>query len=424
MIHKITEWLWGVPLLLFLTGTGLFLTFRLRGIQFRSFFKCHKLAFSPHADRAAGDISQFEAFSTSLASSIGIGSIAGVAVAIIGGGLGALFWMWIIAFLGMPLKYTESYLSLVFRTKDSSKEMCGGPMVYLEKGLKSKPLAIAFALLTLFSSFGIGNAVQAHAIAETMEATFGVSSLISGVCLSILVGAVLIGGIKSIGRITSILVPVMGLFFIGATLTIIALNSHQLTTAFKTIFISAFQIKSLFLALMMGAAQGVFSSEAGLGVAGIAASAAKVSNPKEQSLIQMSTVSITTLLVCTLTGLVIATTGVLESGFTGAKLALAAFEKSLPYGKFILMGAIIPFGYSTIIAWSYYAERGLDYLFGVRAILPFRLFFTLLIIVGSIAPLQMVWDYAHLANGLMIIPNLIGLICLSGLVAKGQKTVF
>ncbi|MCP5509936.1 MAG: sodium:alanine symporter family protein [Chlamydiales bacterium] len=422
MIHSINEWLWGMPLILLLTGAGLFLTIRLKGIQFRSFYLCHKLAFSPHADRAAGDISQFEAFSTSLASSIGIGSIAGVAVAVTDGGLGALFWMWITALLGMPMKYSESYLALKFREKDQSKEMCGGPMLYLERGLKAKWLALAFAGFTILSSLGIGNAVQAHSIAETLESTFSFPPLYTGIGLSVLVGTAILGGIKSIGRITSILVPIMSVFFIGAAFIILILYSGQLPSAIGSIFQSAFTPKALFLAIMMGAAQGVFSSEAGLGVAGIAASAAKASNPNEQSLIQMSTVSLTTLLVCTMTGLVLAVTGATSSGLTGSKLALEAFGMALPGGKLLLTIAIIPFGYSTILAWAYYAERSFDYLFGIRAIKPFRICFTLLITVGATAQLQTVWDYAHLANGLMILPNLIGLICLSGIVAKGLKT--
>ncbi|MCP5492723.1 MAG: sodium:alanine symporter family protein [Chlamydiales bacterium] len=413
MIAQLSQWIWGGPLLIMLCAAGLLLTIRTKGIQFTHFFRCHRLAFTPHHDKAAGDVSQFEAFSTSLAASIGIGSITGMAVALSSGGLGALFWMWLTALLAMPLKYAESFLAIKFRSQDLNHEMCGGPMLYLEKGLKAKWLAILFAAFTALSSLGIGNSVQVQSMAQSLQSTFSIPPLVTGILLSILVGLSILRGIKSIGRITAYLVPIMGLFFAGSALAIIALNIKALPHVLLTVIEQAFTAKAIMLAIMMGAAQGIFSSEAGLGVAGIAASAAQAKDPKKQSLIQMSTVSITTLFICTLMGLVLGVTGVLDQGLSGADIALAAFSQALPFGKILLTFAIIPFGYSTILAWAYFAERALDYLFGIKSIMPFRICFTLFIIMAATANLQLIWDFAYLANGLMAIPNLIGLICLS-----------
>ncbi len=413
MIAQLTQWLWGGPLLFMLCAAGLLLTIRTKGIQFTQFFRCHRLAFTPHHDKAVGDVSQFEAFSTSLAASIGIGSITGMAIALSSGGLGALFWMWLTALIAMPLKYAESFLAIKFRGQDLNHEMCGGPMLYLEKGVKAKWLAILFAAFTVLSSLGIGNSVQVQSMAQSLQSTFSVPPLVTGIVLSILVGFSILKGIKSIGRITAYTVPIMGLFFAGSALAIIALNIEVLPHVILTVIEQAFTAKAIMLAIMMGAAQGIFSSEAGLGVAGIAASAAQAKDPKKQSLIQMSTVSITTLFICTLMGLVLGVTGVLDQGLSGADIALAAFSQSLPFGKILLTFAIIPFGYSTILAWAYFAERALDYMFGIKSIMPFRICFTLFIILAATANLQLIWDFSYLANGLMAIPNLIGLICLS-----------
>ena len=427
MIDTLTSWLWGAPLLLLLIATGVFLTIRLRGVQFRYFGYAHKLAFTCHDDHAKGDISHFQALMTALSGSIGIGSITGVATAISLGGLGALVWMWGAALFGMATKYTECVLAIKYRTQDANKEMCGGPMFYLEKALKSRYLAIAFAFLAMITAIGTGNMVQSNSVADALSSIVGWHPLLSGVILAILTGLALFGGIKSIGRVASILVPVMGAFYISCGIIILILFWEQIPDAFGQIFRSAFSGQAavggfagstVMLAIQMGVARGVFSSEAGLGISSIAAAAAKTKTPSHQALIAMIGVFITTGIVCTITGLTIALTGVLGTTSGGSQLALAAFDAAIPKGALIVTISLIPFAYSTILGWAYYGEKCTEYLFGLRSVKPYRIIYTCLIIPGAILSLNAVWGIADICNGLMAIPNLIGLICLSGVAAR------
>ena len=431
MIEPIKQLIWGTPLLFLLLATGVFLTVRLKGVQFRYFGKAHKLAFTRSDKHAKGDISNFQALMTALSGSIGIGSITGVATAIAIGGLGSLVWMWGAALFGMATKYAECVLAIKYRTQDANKEMCGGPMFYLEKALKSRFLAIGFAALAMVTAIGTGNMVQANSVADAFTTLFNFPPLLSGSILMLVVGLALFGGIKSIGRIASILVPIMGVFYILSGLVIIGLFWSDVGAAFGLIFKSAFQGQAaiggfagstIMMALQMGVARGVFSSEAGLGISSIAAAAAKTKTPSHQALIAMIGVFLTTGVVCTITGLTIALTGVLGTTTGGSALALAAFDAALPNGALIVTIALIPFAYSTMLGWAYYGEKCTEYLLGLRAVKPYRILYTLLIIPGAVLGLDAVWGIADICNGLMAIPNLIGLICLSAIAARELKS--
>ena len=431
MIADLSRWIWGPPLLFLLIATGVFLTIRLKGVQLRYFFFATKLAFTRHDDKEKGDISHFQALMTALSGSIGIGSITGVATAIAIGGLGALVWMWGAALFGMATKYTECVLAIKYRTQDAKNEMCGGPMYYLEKALKNRFLAIGFAFLAMITAIGTGNMVQSNSVADALSSIAGWHPLFSGFILAILTGLALFGGIKSIGKVASVLVPIMGAFYISCGLLILILYWDSVPQAFGLIFKSAFEGQAaiggfagstIMLAIQMGVARGVFSSEAGLGISSIAAAAAKTKTPSHQALIAMIGVFITTGIVCTITGLAIALTGVLGTISGGSQLALAAFEAALPKGGLIVTISLIPFAYSTILGWAYYGEKCTEYLFGLRAVKPYRLIYTALIIPGAILGLDAVWGIADICNGLMAIPNLIGLICLSAIAAKELKS--
>lgn len=431
LTELVSQRIWGSPLLFFLIATGVFLTLRLKFVQIRYFGLAHKLAFVKHDRTSKGDISNFQALMTALSGSIGIGSITGVATAISIGGLGALVWMWGAAFFGMATKYTECVLAIKHRTQDANGDMCGGPMFYLERALKNRFLAIAFAILAMVTAIGTGNMVQANSVADAINTLAGWPPLLTGSLLMLLVGLALFGGIKSIGKIASILVPIMGIFYIAAGLVIVVLFWEHVPGAFSSIFHSAFSGQAaiggfagstIMLALQMGVARGVFSSEAGLGISSIAAAAAKTKTPSHQALIAMIGVFITTGIVCTITGLTIALTGVLGTTTGGSELALAAFNKALPGGALIVTIALIPFAYSTMLGWAYYGEKCTEYLFGLRSIKIYRALYTLLIIPGAILSLQAVWGLADICNGLMAIPNLIGLVCLSGVAVRELKS--
>lgn len=424
---------WGPPLLIFMTVVGVLLTVRLRGLQVRHLIYSHKLAFMREDTKAEGDISHFQALMTALAATIGIGSITGVATAIAIGGLGALFWMWVAAFFGMATKYAEAILAIKYRVVDANGQMCGGPMYYLEKGLKSKWLGVTFAVLASCAAFGTGNMVQSNSVAIAVRDTFSVSPYITGVVLVLVSAVPLLGGISSIGKVVGILVPAMALFYLCISLGVVFVNINQVPAAFAMIFKTAFTGQAaaggfvgstLMMAIQLGISRGVFSSEAGLGSSPIAAAAARTDSPGRQSLVSMSSVFLTTGIVCTLTGLAIATTGVLgkldASGIPldGSALTLAAFDSVFPYGGLMVTLAIIPFAYSTILGWAYYGEKSMEYLFGERAIMPYRLVFLAVIFMGAVLNLQIVWAFANIMNGLMAFPNLIGLLLLSGVVAR------
>jgi len=428
-LSKIENWVWGTPLLVLLTSVGLYFTFALKGIQFRYLAYSIKLAFTRQDDKAQGDISQFQSLMTALAGMIGIGSITGVATAVAMGGLGSLFWMWAASLFGMATKYTEAILAVKYRSKDKKGEMCGGPMVYLEKGLKSKGLAAFFAVAGAIAALGTGNMVQANSIASAFKDY--ADPLWIGILLSVVTGVALFGGIKSIGKVSSWLVPAMAVFYILGGLALIACNLEALPSAFGEIFRQAFSGKAaaggfagstLMMAIQFGVSRSVFSNEAGLGTAPIAAAAAKTDVPGRQALISMSGVFITSMVVCTITGLAIAMSGLLgQMGsdgvlLNGSRLALAAFQTGIPFGGFVVTVSLILFGYSTIVGWAYYGEKCAEYLFGISAVRWYRLLFIIALIPGAMLSLNAVWSFANIMNGLMAFPNLVGLFGLSAIV--------
>lgn len=431
--------MWSYFLIVLLIGVGLFLTYRLRGVQFRFLKYSLKLAFSRKDNSSEGEMSQFQALMTALAATIGIGSITGVATAIIGGGLGSIFWMWMIALVGMATKYSEAILAIKYRIKDHLGQIYGGPMHYIDKGMKLKWLASLFAFFGILSSFAGGNLTQAHSIADAMKDLTSFSPGWTGAILAFITGLVLIGGVKNIGKVCAFLVPIMAGMYILGGLSIIFIHSDQVFNTFKTIVTSAFSgqgVRGGFLgagfigALQFGVARGISSNEAGLGSGPIAAAAAKTDVPGRAAMISMTTVFLSTLIVCTITALVISVTGVLgkcDSGgniLNGAPLVMEAFRSTLPFGGTIVAIGLLLFGYSTIIGWSYYGEKCLEYLIGKRGVIPFRLLFTFFVFIGALLSIDLVWPLVDLMNALMTFPNLIALIALSGVVAKESKEFF
>jgi alanine or glycine:cation symporter, AGCS family len=413
------------------------LTIRLRGVQFRHLIYSLKLAFSRHDDKAKGDISHFQSLMTALAATIGIGSITGIATGIAIGGVGSIFWMWLVALFCMAIKYAEGILALLYRSVDVKKEMCGGPMYYLEKGMKSKFLGIAFAVIGAIAAFGTGNVVQANSIADAVNNICTIDPYIIGIVLAVLIGITLFGGIKTIGKVSSYLVPTMGIFYLIGGVIVIATKYYDIPYALYQIFSSAFTGQAatggfvgatIIVAMQTGVSRGIFSSEAGLGTAPIAAAAAKTDVPGRQALISMSGVFLTSFVVCTITGLVITLTGVIGQVDVNAKvlngsgMAIAAFDQVLPFGGTFVMIAIILFGYSTILGWSYYGEKCVEYLFGIRLVGLYRCVFTMLLVPGAFLSLKLVWSFANIMNGLMAIPNLIGLIFMAKIVAKETRS--
>jgi AGCS family alanine or glycine:cation symporter len=433
IIEKLNDIIWGPPLLILFVLVGLYLTLRTRGLQFQYLFYAHKLAFSRHNDEAQGDISHFQALMTALAATIGIGSITGVATAIALGGIGSLVWMWGAALLGMATKYGEAILAIKYRVTDEGGEMCGGPMYYIEKGLKWKWLAVIFAAFGATTAIGTGNMVQSNSVALALQDLLNINPVWSGIGLVIIVGIALIGGIKSIGKVAGILVPAMAIFYIVGGLAIILIKIEAVPAAFGLIFRSAvngqaavggFVGASVMMAIQMGVSRGVFSSEAGLGSSPIAAAAAKTDTPGRQALISMCSVFITTGIVCTITALVIAVSGVLgEVGpdgkmLDGSAMALRAFDNMIPYGGLIVTIALIPFAYSTILGWAYYGEKCIEYLFGYPVTKAYRVVYTLLVFPGAVLGLRLIWGFANMMNGLMAFPNLIALFALAGVISK------
>lgn len=431
-LFKFIDQLIWQPLFVLLVGTGLFLTFRLRGIQFSQLFYSLKLAFTREDCEAEGDISHFQALMTALAATIGIGNIAGVATAIAMGGIGALFWLWVTALIGMATKYGEAILAIKYRIQDKKGEMAGGPMYYIEKGLGWKWLALIFAFFGALTTLFTGNIVQSQSIASAIESSFGLNSWITGVLLSLSTGFVLLGGIRSIGKVSSYLVPIMALFYILGSLVILVLKANMIPEALSLIFSSAFTGQAaiggfagstIMMAIQMGVARGVFSNESGLGSAPIAAAAAKTDLPGRQALIAMTGAFLSTI-VCTFTGLSLAVTQVL--GKTGANgevlngvpMTIFAFDSVIPFGGYIVIIGSILFGYSTIIGWAYYGEKCSEYIFGEKSILFYRLVFTLCVLIGVGIPIEMVWAMADIANAFMALPNLVALIALSGIIVS------
>ena len=436
-IHAASDFLWGMPLIILLVGTGFWLTFNLRGIQFTKLGYALYLALIKRKEEGdePGDITHFQALMTALSATVGTGNIAGVATAIAAGGPGALFWMWITGLVGMATKYSEAVLAVKFREIDEYGTMSGGPMYYISKGLNAKWLGALFALFAAIAAFGIGNMVQSNSVADALESSFGISYWQTGIILTVATAVVIIGGIKSIGRVTGVLVPIMIIFYIGAAMIIILMHISLVPAAFELIVVEAFTPTagiggflgaSVMMTVRMGVARGVFSNESGLGSSPIAAAAAKTKHPVSQSLVSMTQTFIDTIVVCTMTGLVLIISGQWSSGLTGASLTTVAFTTGIGSvaGEYIVSIGLALFAYSTILGWSYYGEKSIEYLIGIRAVKPYRYIFTLFVLIGALAELETVWSIADVFNALMAFPNLIGLLVLTPVVINVTKDFF
>lgn len=422
-------------MLILLVGTGCWLTFALRGLQLRKLGHALYLALIKRKEEGdePGDITHFQALMTALSATVGTGNIAGVATAIAMGGPGALFWMWVTGLVGMATKYAEAVLAVKYRVIDEHGEMSGGPMYYLANGLKMPWLGTIFAVFASVAAFGIGNMVQSNSMADAIEATYAVPHWVTGVVLIGCTAAVVLGGIKKIGKVTGTLVPVMIIFYMGGAMYIILANISGVPAAFALIVEQAFNPTAavggfagagVMLAIRMGVARGVFSNESGLGSAPIAAAAAQTKSPITQALVSMTQTFIDTLIVCTMTGLVLILTGVWSSGANGAELTTIAFSAGMPGGAHVVTIGLVLFAYSTILGWCYYGEKSIEYLFGVKAVLPYRIAFVIFVGVGAVAKLSLVWNISDTLNGLMAIPNLVGLLLLTPVVVSETRKYF
>lgn len=435
IVSKVNGFAWGPPMLILLVGTGIWLTLALRGIQFTKLTHALWLALVKRKEDSdqPGDISHFQALMTALSATVGTGNIAGVATAIAIGGPGALFWMWMTGLVGMATKYSEAVLAVKYREVGENGEMQGGPMYYISKGLNMPWLGAVFAFFASCAAFGIGNMTQSNSVAHAVDATFGVDPMITGVILMIFTALVVIGGIKSIGRVTSVIVPVMIVFYMTAAAYIIIVHIADVPAAISLIVTQAFNPTAatggfagatIMLAIRMGVARGVFSNESGLGSAPIAAAAAKTDSPVTQALVSMTQTFIDTLIVCTMTGLVIIMTGAWSNGTTGAELTAGAFSTVFSAGDEVVTLSLIFFAYSTMLGWCYYGEKSISYLFGAKAIMPFRILFVLAVGIGANAKLSFVWNLSDTLNGLMAVPNLIGLLLLTPVIVSETKKHF
>jgi len=425
------SFMWGPWLLVLLLGTGFWLTIRLRGVQFRTLFYALRLTFSKERE-GEGDISHFGSLMTAMAATVGIGNIAGVSSAVALGGPGAIFWMWVTGLVGMATKYSEGFLAVKFRRINEKGEISGGPMYYLEEGLKKKWLGMCFAAFGACAAFGIGNMVQANTTAVAVNESTGFNSVTIGMLLAILTGLVVIGGIKRIADVASYLVPFMvAIYFVGALIVIFS-QIDQLGAGLTMVFDHAFTGTaatggfvgaSLANGIRYGVARGLFSNESGMGSAPIVAAAARTNHPCKQALVSMTGTFIDTLIVCSITALAISSTGVWTSGETGVALTIQAFSAGLPgyWGKLLVTLGTITFAFSTILAWEYYGEKCFEYLFGEKYISLYRYAWVIFVFIGAQIKMDMVWNISDAMNALMAIPNLIGLICLSGLLVRETR---
>lgn len=445
MTEQIAAWndwlngyVWGFPMIVLLIGTGLLLTVLTGGAQFRYLPFTLKEVLGKLFQKGsggAGSVSPFQAVATALASTVGVGNIAGVATAISIGGPGALFWLWVSGVLGMCTKYGEIIVAMHYREKDSSGVMRGGAMYVLKNGLGMPWLGTVFAALVALAAFGIGNMVQSNSVAHSLEDSFGISPMLTGIIMVIVTAAVIIGGIKRIGEVTEILVPVMAVFYLGGGVIILIRFASELPAAVQLIFDGAFSGSAatggfagstMMMALRVGVARGLFSNEAGLGSAPMVHAAARTDHPVRQGLYGIFEVFVDTILVCTTTGLAIVVTGVWNSGATGAALAGAAFSTGLPgtWGNIVVTVSLVLFAYSTVVGWSYYGETGIVYLIGPKAVMVYRMLWLAFIYLGAIGSLSVVWGVADTLNGLMAIPNLIALLVSIPVLLTLQKEFF
>ena len=429
MLGQLSSFIWGPVMLVMLLGVGVYLTLGLKLIPWRKVGLGFSLLVSGKADKDQGEISPFQALMTALSATIGTGNIAGVATAIFLGGPGAIFWMWITALFGMATKYGEAVLAVKYREVDDEGRRVGGPMYYIKNGLGKnwKWLGFLFALFGMIAAFGIGNMVQSNSVSDAVHSNFGVSPLITGIVLAVLVGLVILGGIQRIGVVAGKLVPIMAIAYILGSLIVIFANFMNIGEAFKLIFSSAFSGTAatggfagaaVWAAIRFGVARGVFSNEAGLGSAPIAHAAAQTNDPVRQGLIGMLGTFIDTLIVCTMTALVILLTGAWTSGETGAALSTLAYGQGISGGNYIITFGLIIFAFTTLLGWSYYGERCAEFIFGVRIILPYRILWVIAILTGAVIKLELVWLLADVMNGFMAIPNLIALALLSPVIFK------
>jgi alanine or glycine:cation symporter, AGCS family len=429
MISKIDAFIWGLPLIVLLLGTHLFLTIRLRFIQ-RHIWTAIKLSVAKDTE-AEGDVSQFGALVTALAATIGTGNIVGVSTAVAIGGPGAVLWLWLTGVFGIATKYSEALLSVKYRIKTADGTMAGGPMYVLERGLNQKWLAVLFASFTAVAAFGIGCMVQANSISTLVEESFHAPTWISGLIMALLTAVVILGGIRIIARVCEWLVPFMAFTYVIGCLIVLFLTWKTLPHAISTIFFSAFNGQAaiggfagagVLMALRYGVARGLFSNESGLGSAPIVAAAAQTRNSVRQALVSSTGTFWDTVVVCLMTGLVVVNSGDWQLGFNGAKLTKSAFEHIPVIGPIVLTVGLLTFVFSTILGWSYYGEKAIEYLIGKRAVPFYRILWCIAVYFGAVFSVQFVWDFADLANGLMALPNLVSLILLSGIIVKETKT--
>ncbi|MFV0284635.1 MAG: alanine/glycine:cation symporter family protein [Castellaniella sp.] len=438
LVGQINGLVWGPPMLVLILGTGFFLMVILKlmplrriGTGFAMIWKGRR-----RGDTATGEISPFEALMTCLAATVGTGNIAGVATAIAVGGPGALFWMWCTALVGMATKYCEVVLAVHFREKDDRGEHAGGPMYAIKNGLGRKWLwlGVAFAIFGGFAGFGIGNMVQVNSMAHALESTFSIPTWVTGVVTMVLIGLVILGGIKRIGAVAASLVPFMCVAYVLAGLSVLIINAERIPEALDLIFTHAFSPiaatggfagAAVMAAIRYGVARGIFSNEAGLGSAGIAQAAGTTTNAVQSGLIGMMGTFIDTIIICSITGLAIVCSGVWSSGASGAALSASAFEVSMPgFGGAVLSISLVVFAFTTILGWSYYGEKCWEFLLGTKSTLPYRIVWVVVIPFGAISQLDFAWLLADTLNGLMALPNLISLILLSPLVVKLTRDYF
>ena len=434
ILNAIDSFMWGPPLITLLVGTGIYLTIRLKLLQVFRLPKALKLIFKAQ-NNGRGDVSSFKALCVALAATVGTGNIVGVATAVKVGGPGAIFWMWVAAFFGMATKYSEGLLAVKFRSIDEKGEIAGGPMFYIRNGMgeKWKPLATFFALACIgVAYFGIGTFPQVNAIVDSMQISFGFPKIATDVILTVFIAAITLGGLQSIAKVASGIVPFMALTYVAISLGLIILNLDQVPAAIAMIINDAFTGaaaaggfagSTVMMAMQNGVARGVFSNESGLGSAPIAAAAAKTKWPAEQGLISMTGTFIDTIIICSMTGLALVLTGVWQGDAAGAAMTSAAFASAYGFfGSQLLTIALVLFAFTTILGWNYYGERACIYLFGNKGVLPYRLIFIALIASGAFLKLEAIWILADIVNGLMAIPNLIALLALSGvIVAETNK---
>ncbi len=436
LVHALNDLVWGVPMLILILGTGLFLTAGLGAMPLRRIGYGFRMLWRGRHAEGEGDITPFNALMTSLSATIGTGNIAGVATAIFMGGPGALFWMWCTALVGMATKYAEAVLAVKYREVDEEGNHIGGPMFYIRNGLGRNWawLGTLFAIFGALAGFGIGNTVQANSVADALGSNFGLPPLAVGIGMAVLVGLVLIGGIRWIAEVAGKLVPFMAIAYVGGGLVVLGLHVSEIPAAIGLIVQQAFTPTAaaggfagagVLLAIQWGVARGIFSNEAGLGSAPIAHAAAETDNPVRQGTVAMLGTFIDTIIVCSITGLVIVVTGAWTSGETGASLSRLAFETALPdAGGHVVTFGLALFAFTTLLGWSFYGEKCVEYLFGVRAILPFRLLWVIAIPVGATSSLKFTWLVADTLNALMALPNLVALLLLSPVVFRLTRDYF